>query len=73
MTQPNVLFPEEEWISIWVTGNSKASVVIADGSHFLNSSHKVRSITQSIEVERKLSIFYRFRFWNWKENSNCIN
>lgn len=70
MTKPNVLLPKQKWVTIWVAGDPQAGVVATDSSHFLNRLHKVRSFTQSVEVERKLSVFYGLSCWNYEKDSS---
>lgn len=41
VAEPNVLLPEEEWVAIRVTWYSQAGEIVANGSNFLYSVHKI--------------------------------
>ena len=65
MAQADVLLPEKERVAIGVAGEPLAAVVAADGPDALDGFHKLRRLSEAVEVERKLCVFDRFSGGNW--------
>lgn len=65
MAQTDVLFPEQERVSVGVGGQALPTVVAADSPHALNSLHKLRRLPEPVEVERELCVFDGLSSWDW--------
>ena len=65
VAQADVLLPEKERVAIGVAGEPLAAVVAADGPDALDGFHKLRRLSEAVEVERKLCVFDRFSGGNW--------
>lgn len=59
MSKPDVLLPEQEWVSVRVVEDSLSAKLVTDGPHTLNGLHKVTRLTKTIEVEGKLGELQR--------------
>lgn len=57
MPQTDVLLPEEERVAVGVGGQALLAVVVADCSHALDGLHKLRGLSEPVEVEGELCVF----------------
>lgn len=61
MTEADVLFPEQEGVTVRVVEHALAAELITNGTHALDGLHKVTSLPKAIQVEGKLSKLQGFR------------
>lgn len=67
MAQTNILFPEEEGVSVGVGGQALSAVVAANSPHALDGFHKLWSLPEPVEVEGELCVFDGLGCRDWME------
>lgn len=67
VSEPDVLLPEQEGVSVRVAEHALAAKLLADGPHTFDGLYKVAGVAKVVQVEGELSELQGFSSWNCKQ------